>query len=454
MPKNSYQLDGLFDFNYKRPFFSNYRLDDLSISELVTDKDVGEKIVENDNMESHRLNYVTLTRAKNRIYIYLKEPTKNFKTGEYNANERPDKIVELFGYIKHNTKDTSHLLFNYPDFFGDNPSIAIKDPKILPGVIVYNRVNVSSVELERLHFNENYNTSVSTGLNYVNNDFKIFESFKRQSYSAITHDHDYFSNNDETDLQINKVEYRYTILDDKKLSGATFGLLFHALCENFPFNNETLFNLLCKYNIETTNNDYLLQLPKMIDEAYSFSIIDDLCIKDIRQGMHEMQFNLEINNDVSICVDIGEIINKYFGNNHPFSLACKSLNKIESGFLIGFIDLTFEYNGKYWILDYKTNSLFDYASAKNVHDINNQIIQSMAEHHYYLQYLLYLIAVKRHLEQRLKIEDATNLIGGAVYFYVRGVYTNIDNFDKCIYLDNNCANMINELDKLLKKYKK
>ena len=75
-------------------------------------------------------------------------------------------------------------------------------------------------------------------------------------------------------------------------------------------------------------------------------------------------------------------------------------------------------------MDYKTNTLTDYTHAKKNHlATDNQLVESMADHHYYLQYLLYLVAVKRYLEQRLAIEDANELLGGAVYFYVRGIFT-------------------------------
>ena len=74
----------------------------------------------------------------------------------------------------------------------------------------------------------------------------------------------------------------------------------------------------------------------------------------------------------------------------------------------------------------------------------------MAEHHYYLQYIIYLVVVKRHLENRLGINDATHLLGGAVYYYVRGLYTNLVNVEnQAVYIDMHCQNLIREVDELL-----
>ena len=74
----------------------------------------------------------------------------------------------------------------------------------------------------------------------------------------------------------------------------------------------------------------------------------------------------------------------------------------------------------------------------------------MSEHHYYLQYLLYLVAVKRYLQQRLKIDDATELIGGAVYYYVRGIYCLPQTNNEGLYVDRGCANLVRDLDNLFK----
>jgi exodeoxyribonuclease V beta subunit len=45
----------------------------------------------------------------------------------------------------------------------------------------------------------------------------------------------------------------------------------------------------------------------------------------------------------------------------------------------------------------------------------------MAQHGYHLQYLLYCVALDRHLALRLPDYDRTTHFGGVLYLFVRGV---------------------------------
>lgn len=87
------------------------------------------------------------------------------------------------------------------------------------------------------------------------------------------------------------------------------------------------------------------------------------------------------------------------------------------GMMNGKIDLFFEHEGKYYILDWKSNylgsSLSDYTPAA--------IAQAMNEHNYHLQYLIYTVAVKKYLESRLPHFDYHTQFGGVIYLFVRGV---------------------------------
>ncbi|MEX6500485.1 exodeoxyribonuclease V subunit beta [Pseudomonas zhanjiangensis] len=86
------------------------------------------------------------------------------------------------------------------------------------------------------------------------------------------------------------------------------------------------------------------------------------------------------------------------------------------GFLKGFIDLTFEHEGRWYIADYKSNWLGPDAS----HYQGERLVQALACEHYYLQYLIYLVALRRFLRQRLGDFDDSQL-GGAYYLFLRGM---------------------------------
>ncbi|MDG9925195.1 MULTISPECIES: UvrD-helicase domain-containing protein [unclassified Pseudomonas] len=86
------------------------------------------------------------------------------------------------------------------------------------------------------------------------------------------------------------------------------------------------------------------------------------------------------------------------------------------GFLKGFIDLTFEHDGRWYILDYKSNWLGPTVD----HYGSERLEQAIASEHYHLQYLIYLVALRRFLRTRLAgFTDAQ--LGGAFYLFLRGM---------------------------------
>ena len=87
------------------------------------------------------------------------------------------------------------------------------------------------------------------------------------------------------------------------------------------------------------------------------------------------------------------------------------------GFLKGFIDLVFEHDGRFFVLDWKSNHLGDTPA----HYGQAGMAAAMRDQGYHLQYLLYLVALDRYLRHRLAGYDPARHLGGAVYLFVRGV---------------------------------
>lgn len=87
------------------------------------------------------------------------------------------------------------------------------------------------------------------------------------------------------------------------------------------------------------------------------------------------------------------------------------------GLLRGFVDLVFEHDGRWWVVDWKSNHL-----GSRLEDYDPASVQgSMIAHHYLLQYHLYLVALHRHLRVRLSGYDPARHLGGAGYVYLRGL---------------------------------
>jgi exodeoxyribonuclease V beta subunit len=87
------------------------------------------------------------------------------------------------------------------------------------------------------------------------------------------------------------------------------------------------------------------------------------------------------------------------------------------GYLHGFIDLTFESGGRFYVLDWKSNHL-GYARQ---HYGAERVAGAMQEHGYYLQAVLYALAVHRYLGRRVSGYDYERHFGGVLYLFVRGV---------------------------------
>ena len=87
------------------------------------------------------------------------------------------------------------------------------------------------------------------------------------------------------------------------------------------------------------------------------------------------------------------------------------------GFVKGYIDLVFRHDGRFYVADYKSNFLGeDYASYGT-----ESLRGAMAHGHYYLQYLLYALAVHRHLATRIPDYSYERHFGGVLYLFLRGM---------------------------------
>ena len=112
------------------------------------------------------------------------------------------------------------------------------------------------------------------------------------------------------------------------------------------------------------------------------------------------------------------------------------------GMLKGFIDLTFEYQGQYYIADYKSNHLGD-----NINAYHQSALQSaITDHRYDLQYILYSLALHRYLSLRLPSYDYDSHIGGCYYLFLRGMSAQYPGYG--IYYDKPPKALILALDSL------
>lgn len=109
-----------------------------------------------------------------------------------------------------------------------------------------------------------------------------------------------------------------------------------------------------------------------------------------------------------------------------------------NGMVKGFIDLVFCHQGRYYVLDYKSNHLGENGQAYS----QAAMAAAMLEHRYDLQYVLYTLALHRLLRARLPDYDYDRHMGGVLYLFLRGV----DADGQGVYSDQPARALIETLD--------
>jgi len=119
------------------------------------------------------------------------------------------------------------------------------------------------------------------------------------------------------------------------------------------------------------------------------------------------------------------------------------LGEADAGFLKGYIDLTFQFDGRFYLLDYKTNFLGD-----GLEDYRHELLQEeMEEASYDLQYHIYTIALHRFLKNILPDYSYEKYFGGAFYLFVRGMN---EQGREGIFFDRPDVRTIQKLDEHIK----
>ncbi|MEN9774166.1 MAG: hypothetical protein RL322_1236 [Pseudomonadota bacterium] len=98
------------------------------------------------------------------------------------------------------------------------------------------------------------------------------------------------------------------------------------------------------------------------------------------------------------------------------------------GMMTGFADLVIEHQGRYWVLDYKTNRVYAPTDSADAPPDRMGLYhraaleEVMAHHRYDVQAALYLLALHRQLGAQLGPSyTPSRHLGGALYWFVRGL---------------------------------
>ncbi|TAM60190.1 MAG: exodeoxyribonuclease V subunit beta [Rhodanobacter sp.] len=207
------------------------------------------------------------------------------------------------------------------------------------------------------------------------------------------------------------------------LRGPRFGDAVHRMLELvrpgpvWPGQRQLLQTQLAAQAVKANSlppGEALERVGRLIERVRQADLGDGLKLTDIpdERRIVEFEFQFPVSQVPlarlrALCVAHGQ------ADAVPASLDATTLN----GMLTGFADLILEWDGRFHVLDYKTNWL-----GAHLHDYRGDALDAaMAEHHYPLQALLYTVALHRYLRQRLDGYTAERQLGDSWYLFVRAL---------------------------------
>ncbi|ALR14807.1 exodeoxyribonuclease V subunit beta [Vibrio natriegens NBRC 15636 = ATCC 14048 = DSM 759] len=202
--------------------------------------------------------------------------------------------------------------------------------------------------------------------------------------------------------------------------GARPGTFLHSLFEEIEFtqpatteeNTQIILGLM---ESEQLDEEWLPILQQLIDTVLATPLDGKSLLlnqKAPSQRLVEMEFLLPIE------VLSAPALNRVIQRHDPLSAKAGDLGfQTVQGMLKGFIDLVFEHQGKYYVLDWKSNHLGDDVT----HYHGEALKSAMADHRYDLQYQIYALALHRFLRSRLANYQYDQHFGGVYYLFLRGM---------------------------------
>lgn len=374
--------------------------------------------LQEEKQEDLRLLYVALTRAKLRCYI---------NWADVRSKEQPNQsaLAYLLEFESLDFTDQQNKLIHFQDQYPDIFSYHLIDPEM---------------SIKETH---SKNDLPISPLKFTHRTRPLTTQWQMSSYTALAS----LTLHETPELPEDKAREEEVLLETSSEphlelpSGAHTGNVIHDLLENIPFNrlaeNHDISyerdKSCLRYGLKTDTPELINQLlittvrtPLSINEA-TFKLLeleDKHCLK-------EMPFYLSMN-----PLNLSQI-NKILADEPAFlPLSYKSM----SGFLTGFIDLICQFKGKYYIIDYKSNTLDTYDP--------NHLLNAMRDHNYALQYWIYSLVLHNYLQSRLPEYDYQNHFGGVLYLFVRGM--NEKQTNSGVYQDRPELKKIDQLQKLFK----
>ncbi len=224
--------------------------------------------------------------------------------------------------------------------------------------------------------------------------------------------------------------------------GAAFGNVVHGLLEDYPFSmlaSDDDYAEACQKQCRrfgvTAESFWLMKLLRDVTNVQLLPAGGDSrggCLADLdgKDVLKEMPFYFHLRPGST-----GEL-NRLLS----FSPVVRAVpERSLGGYLTGFIDLVCRYQGKYYIMDYKTNYL-----GSSLADYSPEALQTaMHAHNYGLQYWIYSLVLHRFLKGTLPGYSPDDF-GGVYYLFARGMRPGYPG--NGVYFDRPEQRVLEELD--------
>ncbi len=283
-----------------------------------------------------------------------------------------------------------------------------------------------------------------TSLDYNANDIIIAGSnWRKMSYSALAaKSSGHIAPQDEKSAEVQN-DYDHFVFEILH-RGSYTGNMLHFLLEQLNFKESQLHHFAVERSLKQFlqyDQQYEVYLPQLVrqiiqtnlnagDHSFSLSTIPaGSCLK-------EMEFDFMVP-----PLRLRQIL-EVIANHIPARFSLTD-NSVLEGFMNGFIDLFFEHEGRYYILDWKSNYLGNDLSYYTGESLES----AMTTNNYHLQYLIYTLAAHKFLKSRLGNQYRYDRhFGGAFYAFLRGVRAHTGSG---IFYTKPPAEIILKLDELL-----
>lgn len=233
-------------------------------------------------------------------------------------------------------------------------------------------------------------------------------------------------------------------------AGMNVGRLLHSLLEQQVFNqqiDEQLVVQVCQQLQLTEEWQAPLQqwlhciintplLPTQ-QSAVSFKL-SNLANKDC---LKELGFYLQLKQDFNVA-KFNQLLAPYYPEAEPLCLQQEGKAAFSfKGLMNGFIDLVCRHQGKYYILDYKSNLIGLQQQDYGVENLRKTVLQQ----HYHWQYLFYTLALHRYLSLRDPAYQYERDFGGVIYPFLRAMNGKTHH---SVYVDKPAVELITQLGEL------